>query len=176
MPATLGRGVPRAEKGGDPEAAREAALRLLERTRRTRHDLERRLREQGFAGAAVALALDRLAGVGLVDDVEYARALIAERWGKRASGWRRLEQELRKRGIALPDIAAARARFEGEQGPRDELAGARRALAQAMRRYAKLDPRLRRQRLYALLARRGFEGETIEAALNAAMAARESGD
>ena len=33
------------------------------------------------------------------------------------------------------------------------------------RRYRAVEPRLRRQRLYALLARRGFDGDTIEAAL-----------
>ena len=45
--------------------------------------------------AAIDEVLDRLAAVGLVDDVEYARAWLAGRWGRRSAGWRRLEQELR---------------------------------------------------------------------------------
>jgi len=163
--AARGRVAPGVEKSADPEAAREAALRLLERTRRTRADLARRLHEKGFDDAVSAAVLERLAGVGLVDDVEYAAAFLNERWGRRAAGRRRLEQELRKRGVALEDIGQAFARFEAVQGPADEVRLARRVAEQAARRYARLDPRMRRQRLYALLARRGFDGDVIEQAL-----------
>jgi len=155
------------EHATDLDAAREAALRLLERSRRTRADLSRRLREKGYAAAVVDEVLDRLAGVGLVDDAEYARAFLASRWGRRTAGWRRLEQELRRRGVAAEDIAAARQRLEEETGGADEVAAARRVLEQVGRRYDRLDPRIRRRRLYALLARRGFDGDTIEQALRA---------
>jgi len=149
----------------NPEAVREAALRLLERTRRTRSDLMRRLRDKGYDPVVVDGIIERLTGVGLVDDVEYARAFLAGRWGRRAAGWRVLENDLRRRGVSADDIAAARAGFEAERGDVDEVAGAVRAIEQAARRYAKLEPRVRRQRLWALLSRRGFDGETIEAAL-----------
>src|SRR5437762_9036547 len=82
----------------DAESCREAALRLLERSRRTRSDLTRRLRDKGFTAPTIEIVLERLAGVGLVDDVEFARAWLAGRWGRRPSGLRRLEQELRARG------------------------------------------------------------------------------
>ena len=153
-------------RASDPAAAREAALKLLERTRRTRMDLARRLREKGYAAAIVEPVLARLAEVGLVDDVEYARAFLEARLKRRTTGRRRLEQELRSRGIAADDITAARARLEEREGHEDETAGARRVIAQAARRYARLDPRTRRQRLYALLVRRGFDGDAIDAALN----------
>jgi regulatory protein len=149
----------------DLSAAREAALRLLERTRRTRRDLERRLGEKGFAGPAVAQVLDRLAEVGLVDDVEYARAYLAGRWGRRAAGWRRLEQDLRRRGVGVEDVARARERFEATRGPVDEVAAARRVIEQSARRYASLEPRVRRQRLWSLLSRRGFDPDCIQEAL-----------
>ena len=153
------------ERTRDPEACREAALKLLERSRRTRADLVRRLRDRGFAAEVVEPILDRLAGVGLVDDAEYARAFLAERWGRRAAGRRRLEQDLRQRGVGREDIERAFARFEDEPGPADEVRLARRVAAQAERRYAGVDPRVRRQRLYALLVRRGFDGDVIEQAL-----------
>src|SRR3989442_9975048 len=144
-------------RAGDPAAAREAALRLLERTRRTRSDLARRLRDKGYAPATVEQVIERLAAVGLVDDVEYARAFLEARLRRRTAGWRRLEQELRARGVAGDDVAAARARLEEREGPADEIAGARRVVAQAARRYQRQDPATRRRRLYPLLARRGFE-------------------
>ena len=153
------------ERASDPAAAREAALRLLERTRRTRSDLVRRLREKGYAPAVIEQVLGRLSDVGLVDDVEYARAYIESRSRRRMAGWRRLAQDLRARGVSTEDVAAARARLEEREGHEDEAAGARRVIAQAARRYARLDPRTRRQRLYALLVRRGFDGDAIDAAL-----------
>jgi regulatory protein len=156
-----------AEPIADPEACREAALKLLERQRRTRADLERRLRDKGYALATVIGVLDRLAGVGLVDDAEYARAYLAGRWGRRAAGWRRLEQELRGRGVSADDIARGRALLEERSGAMDEAGGARRVLEQVARRYQRLDPRVRRQRLTALLLRRGFDLDTVREALNA---------
>jgi regulatory protein len=154
-----------AERAADPAAAREAALKLLDRTRRTRTDLARRLREKGYAPTIIGPVVERLAEVGLIDDVEYARAYLEARSRRRTAGRRRLEQDLRARGVSAEDVAAARARLEEREGHDDETAGARRVIAQAARRYARLDPRTRRQRLYALLLRRGFDGETIEAAL-----------
>ncbi len=157
--------TPPGERSTDLEACREAALRLLERQRRTRSDLARRLRDKGYATPTLEQVLDRLAGVGLVDDVEYARAFLAGRRSRRAAGARRIEQELRARGVSAGDIEAARVRLDAEQGAMDELSAARRVVAQAARRYAGLDERVRRQRLYALLARRGFDSDTIAQAL-----------
>ncbi len=158
--------MPDAERSSDPGACREAALQLLERQRRTRADLERRLRDKAFADATVAEVLDRLAAVGLVDDVEYARAFMAGRRARRSAGSRRIEQELRARGVGAEDIAAAAARLDAEQGGMDELSAARRVIAQAARRTQSLEPRVRRRRLYSLLARRGFDGDVIRRALD----------
>ena len=44
-------------------------------------------------------------------------------------------------------------------------------IAQTERRYASLDPRVRSQRLYALLVRRGFDGQVIAEALRQEIAA-----
>lgn len=159
------------ESSESADAAREAALRLLERTRRTRTDLERRLRDRGHGDGVIASVLDRLTRVGLVDDVEYARAFLAGRWGRRASGWRVLEQDLRRRGVSPSDILVARERLEAEQGQQDEVSLARRVLQQTARRYASLDPRTKRQRLWALLARRGFDGDVIAQAMSEESAA-----
>ncbi len=150
----------------DADACREAALRLLERTRRTRSDLARRLAERGFDPATVESVLGRLGDVGLVDDAEYARAFLAGRWGRRPSGWKRLQQELRARGVTDADVREARALIEEREGAVDELSAARRLVAQAGPRYAKLEPRARAQRLWALLARRGFDSDVIRRALD----------
>lgn len=144
---------------------REAALKLLERTRRTRRDLERRLKEKDFEAATITTTLDRLAEVGLVDDVEYARAWLAGRWGRKPSGWRRLVQELRGKGVSEEDAEKARELLSERGSAPDEVESAAKLVAQARKRYAKLDLHVQRQRLYALLARRGYDRDVIRRAL-----------
>ena len=144
---------------------REAALKLLERTRRTRRDLERRLKEKDFDSATIATTLDRLTEVGLIDDVEYARAWLAGRWGRKPSGWRRLVQELRAKGISGEDAERARELLSERGSAPDEVGSAAKLVAQARKRYARLEPQAQRQRLYALLARRGYDSDVIRRAL-----------
>jgi regulatory protein len=144
---------------------REAALKLLERTRRTRRDLERRLKEKDFDAATIAATLDRLVEVGLVDDVEFARAWLAGRWGRKPSGWRRLVQELRAKGVSEEDAERAREVLSERGSAPDEVGSAAKLVAQARRRYARLEPQAQRQRLYALLARRGYDSDVIRRAL-----------
>ena len=47
----------------------------------------------------------------------------------------------------------------------DEVESAAKLVAQARRRYAGLEPRIQRQRLDALLARRGYDSDIIRRAL-----------
>jgi hypothetical protein len=56
------------------------------------------------------------------------------------------------------------------------VAAARRVIAQAEGRLRGLEPRVRRQRLYGLLARRGFDGDTIATALGTFDEERTAGD
>jgi regulatory protein len=149
----------------DAAACREAALKLLERTRRTRSDLERRLKDKGYAVGTIREVVERLVEVNLVDDAEFARAWLAGRWGRKPSGWRRLQQELRAKGISDEDIERARAQLAERGSAPDEVESAARLVAQARRRYARLDPQSQRQRLYALLARHGYDSDTIRRAL-----------
>lgn len=153
------------ELSTDVGACREAALKLLDRARRTQSDLATRLADKSFAPETIAEVLERLAGVGLVDDTEYARAFLAGRWGRKPAGWRRLQQELRGKGVSDESVTAARNLIEARDGAIDEVAVAGKVVAQARRRYARLEPRVQQQRLYALLVRRGYSSDVIRAAL-----------
>ena len=46
----------------------------------------KRLRDKGHGPALIQEVLARLGAVGLIDDVEYARAFLNERWGRRSAG------------------------------------------------------------------------------------------
>jgi len=161
------------------ERAREVALRSLERTRKTRRELERRLATKGFDAPTVAAALDRLQRVGLVDDVEYARAFVRARLARRAVALRVVEGQLAARGISPADRAAALASLDAEAArePGDPEAGLRKtggageraraaqALAPILRRYRGLEPREARGKAQAALLRRGFDYATAREAV-----------
>src|SRR6266508_2811863 len=85
------------------EAAHAAALWLLESRARTRLELRQRLERRGFEAEAIERALDRLTGVGLVDDEAFARDLAASRVEQGVDA-PRIVVELKDRGIA-PDLA-----------------------------------------------------------------------
>ena len=172
----------------DVDKAREAALRLLDRSRKTRRDLARKLIEREHGPEAVTAALDRLARVGLVDDVEYAKAFVRSKLARRAVALRVVRQELKRRGVSDPDAEQALAELDAESlvdetqrgdagaalrrlGGAGERARAERALAPLWRRHRALDPRERRARCAAAMARRGFDYGTVAEALDAAGAA-----
>lgn len=148
------------------QKVKEEALRILDRRRRTRHELEQRLREKNYSLETVHGVLDRLQEVGLIDDLEYARIFLRDRLRRKAVAERVVRGQLAGRGVAgdLIDQAMAELNSESDaEGPviSSETERARKAALELDRRYHKLDPAVRLRRLTAALARRGFRYEII---------------
>src|SRR6266511_3299961 len=83
------------------------------------------LEDRGFEAEAIERALDRLTGVGLVDDEAFARDLAASRVEQGVDA-PRIVVELKDRGIA-PDLAV---RIAGESAPPSDRAERCRELAE----------------------------------------------
>jgi regulatory protein len=170
----------------DPEVALAAALRYLEVRARSVTETRRRLTVAGYRVELVEGAIDRLVAIGLLDDEAFARHWIESRDRARPRGETALKRELRLRGVDGTIIdAALEARRSGEYEGRpgtlvvevpadddgepvdpDERA-ARRLLDRRRRDLDRVtDPRKRRARAYALLARNGF-GPEIASRLSA---------
>ena len=82
-----------------------AAVDLLSRRDHSAKELERKVaRRSGYEFARGAV--ERLEELGYVNDERYARSLAAELYERRGMGKRRIEQELRERGVSR-DIASA---------------------------------------------------------------------
>lgn len=138
----------------DAEAAFRTALRALARRPFARHDLARRLGLKGHTPGAVETAIARAVAAGLLDDAAFARQFVETRFA-RGRGPARLRRELQVMG--LEDALIARALVEGiPSGGVGERAAqlARRRAAQL----AAVAPQVRRRRVLAYLARRGFRG------------------
>ena len=139
------------------DAAERRALRLIGRRPRSRAELERRLGEWGLSAADAAAVLDRLGAVGLVDDDALAGAVVSTR---RADGYGRLRvgHDLDRLGID-GETGAAHATTTTQE----ELDRARSVLGS--RRAPDTSDAAGVRRAAAYLARRGFDAETVAAAL-----------
>lgn len=150
----------------DPAVVFEAALRFLEARARSEAEVRRRLTQAGYRSDLVDGALIRLAELGILDDEQFARAWVESRDRARPRGERALRRELALKGIAR-DVAdeVLEERREAGEGTEVDLEAARRLLERNARALARVvDPRARRQRAYALLARNGFDPDTCRQA------------
>ena len=161
----------------DPAALSEAdadcalydrALRLLAARSRSAAEIRRRLRRDG----AVADRIERVVGTlvfrGFLDDATHARAVTRSRVRSRAASSRRIEQELRRQGVA-PDVATEAINEVFADEAVDESAV---ALAVARKRaalLADLPAPVQRRRLYGFLARRGYSPDIVRAAVEAVL-------
>ena len=158
----------------DPDVVLAAALRFLEARSRSVSEVRRRLRQAGYPSELIEAAIARLTDIGFLDDAAFARAWLESRDRARPRGERALRLELRQKGVAREvsdaalderrDEAAERATRAAADDPDAEPAPSvdeTAALRLLERRASQLgrvpDPRVRRQRAYALLARNGFD-------------------
>lgn len=141
------------------------AVGMLARGRRTRRELEIRLRRKDPDRALVAVALERLEAAGLIADQDVARAEAAARL-RRGEAPARIRQLLRTKGVDGRDAAAAVAGASDEEDY-DESRACHAAAAKRMRSVASLPPAVARRRLVSFLQRRGFAGPVIRVTVDA---------
>jgi regulatory protein len=142
----------------DAEAAFRTLLRALERRSFARADLGRRLIRKGHPRPAVESALERALALGLLDDAAFARNYVETR-AARGRGPARLTRDLLAMGVERGHIDGALAATWPEGSDRTGM-----PLALAAKRAAQLGelPRqVKRRRVLAYLARRGFAGRDI---------------
>jgi regulatory protein len=151
----------------DPAVVLEAAARFLEPRARSVAEVRRRLTGAGYRADLVEAAIARMLELGMLDDEAFARAWVESRDRARPRGERAIRQELSLKGVdrATVDLVLGERREAVAGVPGDDgvtmspdRVAAERLLARNARGLARVaDPRQRRQRAYALLARNGFD-------------------
>lgn len=168
----------------DAAASLEIAARYLATRPRSRREVELRLRRAGADEAVIETTLSRLEELGVVDDAAFVRWWGEQRDRHSPRGRRMVEAELRQRGIRGEAIDAFRAGWEApDRAPGDERLPATDAdrAAIALERHLRGRPlpedRAGLARIGMYLVRRGFDPETVRAAIRAAgRAATEGAD
>jgi regulatory protein len=138
--------------------ARNTAYRLLTYRARSRKELEEKLRDREFGDAVIEVVVANLIRLGYVNDLEFARQWAAGRIRLRGLGRRRIEQELRNKGISR-DVVQETLRAVFEDSPETNIA--QQEAEKKLRSLARFAPEVRRRRLAGHLERRGFPPEII---------------
>jgi len=150
----------RAQRGRMTQKAYEYALNLLAARAYTTRNLRRKLVGKEFEVEEVEAAMERLASSGLLDDEKYASEFARQRLVIGGSSVRRVEQDLARKGISR-DVAKAAAAAVVDEEEVDTEGSLERAARKKLASLGALDLQVKRRRLFAFLARRGFELDDI---------------
>lgn len=155
-----------------PEQVHEACLRLLAARPRSRHELAQRLARRGADPEVVARVLDRLAEVQLVDDAAFARTWVQNRHSFSGKSRRALAVELRAKGVASDDAAAALEQVDPESERARAVQLVERKLRTLVVPSGAAGAGAAARTLSGMLARRGYPGELTRSIVAEALAAR----
>jgi regulatory protein len=134
------------------EKAYQHALQYLSYRPRSRAEISQNLKENETPDDVIDNILERLVGLGLVNDAQFAQTWVENRSTFRPRSRRALTYELKRRGIDAQIIEQSLEQL-------DEDALAYQAALKQARKYDGLDQHLFRQKMVGFLARRGFNYE-----------------
>ena len=165
-----------AASGGADRARRRAenvSLNGLTRRNMSRWEIEKLLRSRELADDVIAAEVERLEGVGLIDDAALAETLVRTQRERKGLGRQALIAELRRRHIDQDIIDAA---LEADSGDDDaEQQRANELAEKKARSLSSYDQETAKRRLTGFLMRKGYSSSIVQAATTAALGARSSG-
>ena len=138
--------------------AKNAAYRLLTYRPRSRAELRAKLHEKEFTEEITEAVLADLARFGYVNDLQFAHDWTRSRIRLRGFGRRRIEQELKNKGI---DREIIREVFAEAFSDETEIGTAKRVAAKKLNTMKTLDRDTRKRRLAGFLERKGFSFEIV---------------
>jgi len=141
---------------------RDTAVRILASGAKTVQTMRKKLAQKEYSPGAIDAVVELLAEKGYLDDVAFSQAFISHKTKISNYGRRRIEQELRIKGVSDKDIRKAYESQAQEAWDEGEIDGARRALEKKLRNKPFPQDFKELQRLKGFLVRRGFGFETIE--------------
>jgi regulatory protein len=144
----------------------DRALNMLAFRARSSAELARLLVRKGEPKELVERAVGRLQEQGLLDDAAFAQSFTRSKVLGARQSKRRVQQGLAKKGVARDVSDAAIATVFEEEGV-DQSAVVEAAARKKLRSLVRLEPAVRRRRLYAFLARRGYDADDVRKVMEA---------
>jgi regulatory protein len=144
----------------------ELALRILEFRARSEAELRRKLVAKGRSQTDVNEVIGRLRDQKILDDAAFARQFARTKLLSAGTSKRRVLQQLAQKGVRRDVADQALVELHEDEGV-DDSKGIRRVAEKKWKSLGKLDDFTRRRRLYAFLARRGFDADEIRDVMSA---------
>ncbi len=145
------------------DKALRQAMNRLNRRAMSRRDLDKKLKELEYDAPVREQVLDRLTELNYLDDEAYGRALVESTLRRKPAGPQLLRQKLYQKGLDRSLIE----KLVGEATDAQDLApGAVELARKKLQSMQRLDAETRRRRVYGLLARRGFNPDTISSVMS----------
>ncbi len=141
-----------------PKRCRARAMHLLEQMDRTEYQLREKLRQSYYPAPIIDDAIEYVKGYHYIDDFRYAGMYLKDYASSKSM--RQMKQELYKKGIAKEIVEQAAVEAEADEDFPDEETQIRNLLEKKHYDPATKD-RKEQQRIYAFLARRGFDASAI---------------
>jgi regulatory protein len=145
-------------------SAYEQALRFLEFRPRSIAELRRKLLQTGQPSGEIEQVITRLVDQRILDDAAFARQFARTKLLGAGASRFRVKQELARKGIARAIVDQAITDLQDDEGI-DSSAALDRVAEKKWKSLATLDEFTRKRRLYAFLARRGFNPDEIRSAM-----------
>lgn len=142
------------------------ALDLLSARPYTVRQLRRKLIQKEVPVEEIDAVLERLIGAGLLDDTKYALAYARSKLVGQGASVRRIGQDLARKGVSADVAKQAIAEIVVEEEV-DTRAVIERVARKKLATMGDLEPVVLRRRLFAFLARRGYELDEIRDAVAA---------
>ena len=142
----------------------DRAVDLLALRPRSVAELRRKLIQKGEPAEAVDAAIERLRGQKLLDDDQFARQFARSKVVGAGASRRRIAMELGRKGVDRETANAAIDEMAESEGI-DVSAAIHRVAEKKWKSLSKLDEATATRRLYAFLARRGFNPDEIRSAM-----------
>ena len=144
-----------------PQSAYNYALNLLSARPYATRALHRKLIQKEYSAADADDAIRRLVDNGLLNDAKYAEQYARSKIVSTGASKRRLQQDLYRKGIK-GDVATNAIANVIESEEIDPAAVVERVAKKKLAQMGDLEPLVLRRRLFAFLARRGYDVDEIK--------------
>ena len=162
-----------AEKGNKRREVRAENVSMHALTRRgmSRWELEKTLLSRELDGEVVEAELDRLEGVGLLDDAALAETFVRTQHDRKGLGRGAITAELRRRHIDQEHIDAALEQVDDD----DEQSRATELAVKRAGQLSSYDLETAKRRLHGFLSRKGYSSSVVRVAIDEALPPRSTG-
>jgi regulatory protein len=151
--------------------AENVSMHALTRRGMSRWELEKTLLARELDEETVTAELDRLEGVGLLDDAALAETFVRTQHDRKGLGRGAITAELRRRHIDQENIDAALEQVDDD----DEQTRATELAVKRAGQLSSYDLETAKRRLHGFLSRKGYSSAIVRTAIDEALSPRSSG-